>query len=174
MKPRFHEKQEIQAMTTFYAQPYSIDHTGFYFEDIAEYDAGMEKLNAKGCEEVEIQFIDGDEHLSRLARSVGIDQATITEWFDELDNLDNMETDQLCFLLDRGFSLDEAVTRYEEVCIFHGPVEDYARELIEETTDIPENLRHYIDYEAIARDMGYNGEIEEIEREVIVTNAYEF
>lgn len=161
-------------MTTFYAQPYAIDHTGFYFEDIAEYDAGMEKLNAKGCEEVEIQFIDGDEHLSRLAQSVGIDQATINDWFDELEDLDNMETDQLCFLLDRGFSLDEALTRYEEVSIFHGPVEDYARELIEDTTDIPENLRHYIDYEAIARDMGYNGEIEEIEREVIVTNAYEF
>jgi hypothetical protein len=35
-------------------------------------------------------------------------------------------------------------------------------------------LRSYIDYEAIARDMGYNGEIEEIEREMIVTNAYEF
>lgn len=61
-------------MTTFYAQPYSIDHTGFYFEDITEYEAGMEKLNAKGCEEMDIQFIDGDEHLSRLARSVGIDR----------------------------------------------------------------------------------------------------
>ena len=161
-------------MTTFYAQPYSIDHTGFYFEDIIEFEAGMEKLNAKGCEEVEIQFIDGDPEQSRLARSVGIDQATIHEWFEELDDLDSMETDQLCFLLDRGFSLDEALTRYEWVCIFHGSAEDYVRELIEDTTEIPENLRYYIDYEAIARDMGYNGELEEIDREVIVTNAHEF
>ncbi len=161
-------------MTTFYAQPYSTDHTGFYFEDITEFEAGMEKLNAQGCEEVEIQFIDGDMHLSRLARSVGIDQATITEWFDELDHLDSRETDQLCFLLDRGFSLDEALTRYDWVCIFYGSAADYARDLIEETTEIPENLRYYIDYDAIARDMGYNGEIEEIAHDIIVANAHEF
>lgn len=161
-------------MTTFHAQPYALDHTGFYFEDITEFEAGMEKLNNRGCEEVEIQFIDGDAHQSRLAQSVGIDQATIDTWFEELDDLDAIETDQLCFLLDRGFSLDEALTRYDYVSIFHGAAEDYARELIEETTDIPENLRYYIDYEAIARDMGYNGEIEEIEHDIIVTNAYEF
>ncbi|MES9942037.1 MAG: hypothetical protein ABW105_06600 [Candidatus Thiodiazotropha sp. 6PLUC1] len=39
---------------------------------------------------------------------------------------------------------------------------------------MPENLRYYIDYDAIARDMGYNGEIEEIDREAIITNAYDF
>lgn len=161
-------------MTTFYAQPYSIEHTGFYFEDITAYEDGMEKLSRRGCEEVEIQFIDGDIHLSRLARSVGIDQATITEWFEELDDMDSQETDQLCFLLNRGFSLDEALTRYEHVCIFRGSAEDYAQDLIEDTTDIPESLRYYIDYKAIARDMGYNGEIEEIDHEVIVTNACEF
>lgn len=41
-------------MTTYYAQPYSIDHTGFYYEDIVEYNTGMEKLNTRGYEEVEI------------------------------------------------------------------------------------------------------------------------
>lgn len=161
-------------MTTFYAQPYALDHTGFYFESFEDYEAGMEKLGNRGCEEVEIQFIDGETHLSRLAQSVGVDQATIDTWFEELEDLDGLETDQLCFLLDRGFTLDEALTRYEYVCIFHGTAEDYARELIEDITDIPENLRYYIDYEAIARDMRLNGEIEEIEREIIVTNCYEF
>lgn len=161
-------------MTTFFAQPYSIDHTGFYFDSLENFEAGMEKLNARGCEEVEIQYIDGECGLSRLARATGIDQTTIALWFDELEDLDTHEIDQLCFLLDCGYDLDSALTRYEWVCIFHGSAEDYARELIEETTDIPENLRFYIDYEAIARDMGYNGEIVEIEREVIVTNAHEF
>lgn len=51
---------------------------------------------------------------------------------------------------------------------------EYARELIEDTTDIPENLRYYIDYEAISRDVGYNGEIKDIVCEVIVTNACDF
>jgi hypothetical protein len=112
VKPQFHEKQEIQAMTTFYAQPYSINHTGFYFEDIKEYGAGMEKLNAKGCEVVEIQFIEGEPKQSRLASAIGIDQATITEWFEELEDLDSLEIDQLCFLLDCGYDLDSALTRY--------------------------------------------------------------
>ncbi len=161
-------------MTTFYAQPYSIDHTGFYFDSLEAFEAGMEKLNAKGCEEVEIQFIDGECGLTRLANAAGIGQGTVALWFEELDDLDTEQIDQLCFLLDCGFDLEDALTRYEEVCIFHGSAADYAQELIEETTDIPENLRFYIDYDAIARDMGYNGEIVEIDREVIVTNAHEF
>ncbi|MEW7986730.1 MAG: antirestriction protein ArdA [Candidatus Thiodiazotropha sp.] len=160
-------------MTTFYAQPYSIDHTGFYFDSMEDFEQGMEKLNALGCEEVEVQYIEGEPGLSRLAKAAGIDQATIGLWFEELEDLDNHEVDQLCFLLDRGFDLEDALSRYEYVHIFYGTAADYAQELIEETSDIPDNLRYYIDYEAIARDMGYNGEIEEIEREIIVTNAYE-
>ena len=38
----------------------------------------------------------------------------------------------------------------------------------------PENLRYYIDYDAIARDMKINGEIVEIKHDLIVTNANEF
>ena len=161
-------------MATFYAQPYSIDHTGFYFEDMTEFETGMDKLNALGCEEVEIQFIDGDDHQADLAKAAEINQATVNVWFETLENLDEQDTVQLCYLLERGFDLDEALRRYKEVCIFHGKAADYAQELMEDIIDIPENLRFYIDYEAIARDMGYNGEIEELDREVIVTNAHEF
>ncbi len=53
-------------MTEFYAQPYSLDHTGFFFDSIEKYEAGMKRLNAKGCQEVEIQVIDGEDHLVRL------------------------------------------------------------------------------------------------------------
>lgn len=28
-------------MTEFYAQPYSLDHTGFYLDSIEKYEAGM-------------------------------------------------------------------------------------------------------------------------------------
>lgn len=40
--------------------------------------------------------------------------------------------------------------------------------------DVPEHLRYYIDYDAIARDMELNGEITEIGYQKIVTNASEF
>jgi antirestriction protein len=40
---------------------------------------------------------------------------------------------------------------------------DYAQELTEESVEIPESLKYYIDYESMARDMKCNGEIVEIE-----------
>ena len=69
-------------MTEFYAQPYSLDHTGFYFDSIESYEAGMKRLNSQGCEEVEIQLIDADDHLGsreavgrQVIGTVGIDGA---------------------------------------------------------------------------------------------------
>ena len=53
----------------------------------------------------------------------------------------------------------------DEVCLHYGMAEDYTQELIEETTAIPDNLRYYIDCEAIARDMKINEEIIEIGRD---------
>ena len=161
-------------MTTFYAQPYSLDHTGFYFESLEEFETGMDKLNTLGCEEVEIQFIDGDTHQAALANAAGINQANVALWFETLDDLDAHDVTRLVFLLERGFTLEDALSRYDEVCLYQGRARDYAQDLIEETTQIPENLQYYIDYEAIARDMRLNGEIEEIDSETLVTNACDF
>lgn len=161
-------------MTTFYAQPYSLDHTGFYFESLEEFEAGMEKLNKRGCEEVEVQLIDGENHHAALAEAAGINQANIALWFETLEDFDAHDATRLIFLLERGFRLDDALNRYEEVCLYTGRPANHAQELIEETTQIPENLRYYIDYEAIARDMRLNGEIEEIDGDTVVTNAYDF
>lgn len=162
-------------MSEFYAQPYSVDHIGFYFDSVEKFEAGMEKLNEKGCEEVEIQFIDGEHYQAALAKSACIGQGDIAFWYEELEDLDEQDAVRVCYLLDDvGLSLDQALTRYSWVCLHYGTAEDYAQELIEETTDIPENLRYYIDYEAIARDMKINGEIVEIERALLVTNAHEF
>ncbi|MES0372557.1 MAG: antirestriction protein ArdA, partial [Mariprofundaceae bacterium] len=95
-------------------------------------------------------------------------------WFDELEDLTTSDATRLCFLLDLGMSLSDALSRYSEVCLHHGTARDYAQELIEETTEIPENLRYYIDYKAIARDMCINGDIVKIEHDLIITNANEF
>ncbi|CAA0121076.1 Uncharacterised protein [Halioglobus japonicus] len=40
---------------------------------------------------------------------------------------------------------------------------DYAEELTESTSDIPEHLAYYIDYERMGRDMGFSGDIYTIE-----------
>jgi hypothetical protein len=161
-------------MTEFYAQPYSTEHTGFYFSSFENFEAGMEKLNKIGCEEVEIQFIDGDDHLARLANTAPIYQCDIAFWFEELDDLDQTEATQMIVLLDLGYNLSDALERYEEVCLFDGSAADYAYDIINETCEVPEYLSNYIDYDAIARDMEINGEITEINRELIVTNMNEF
>lgn len=125
-------------MTHFYAQPYSIAHTGFYFDTLEEFETGMAQLNAAGCEEVEIQFIDGAPHLAALADTAHISQGDIALWFDVLEDLDHDETLQLSFLLACGYSLREALERYDEVSLYHGTARDYVQDLMEEITDIPE------------------------------------
>lgn len=161
-------------MTEFYAQPYSIEHTGFYFDSFEKFEAGMKKLNDRGCEEVEIQFIDGEDHLVQLAEAANIHQGSVDAWFEELEDLDETEVSQIIFLLDLGYSLSDALDRYEDVCLFNGSASDYAYDLINETTEVPEHLSYYIDYDAIARDMKINGEIVELSHDLIVTNANEF
>ncbi|MCB9989741.1 MAG: antirestriction protein ArdA [Rhodospirillales bacterium] len=161
-------------MTTFYAQPYSLDHTGFYFDSLDQYETGMDKLEKQGCEEVEIQFIAGDDHLARLAKDASIGQGQVHLWFEELDDLDEIAADQIGFLLDCGYSLEDALGAYEDVILYEGSAADYAAEMIEETTEIPENLRYYIDYDAIARDMELNGEITALRYHLLVVNAQDF
>ena len=134
----------------------------------------MEKLNKRGCEETEIQFIDGDDHLANLANAANITQCDVHFWFEELDDLDEPAVHQIYFLLDLGYKISEVLDRYEDVYIFDGPANDYAHEIIEDTCEVPEHLRYYIDYDAIARDMKINGEIVEIGYNMIVTNAHEF
>lgn len=41
----------------------------------------------------------------------------------------------------------------------HGSLADYVQELTEETTSIPQPLRYYIDYSAMARDAELNGDL---------------
>lgn len=48
-------------------------------------------------------------------------------------------------------------------CGCYKALADYAQELTEETTQIPENLTYYIDYERMGRDMQMSGNIFTIE-----------
>ena len=60
--------------------------------------------------------------------------------------------------------IDEAKKAMEDnYCGCHPALADYARELTEQTSEIPENLAFYIDYERMARDMAMSGDIYTIE-----------
>ncbi|WP_405118288.1 antirestriction protein ArdA [Pseudomonas leptonychotis] len=47
----------------------------------------------------------------------------------------------------------------EDYCGFYASLADYAQNLIEETSSIPQHLANYINYTAMARDMEYSGDV---------------
>lgn len=59
-----------------------------------------------------------------------------------------------------GGYLDEARTAIDDhYCGEYESLAEYAQQLTEETTEIPESLVYYIDYERMGRDMGMSGDI---------------
>ena len=62
-----------------------------------------------------------------------------------------------------GGDLDEAESTFENYAGEHRSLADFAREITEETTEIPKRLVNYIDYDAIARDMELNGDVFTVE-----------
>ena len=91
----------------------------------------------------------------------------------EYPDLD-MVVETACFLLKHGrlgasligycCSLEEAQEAIEErYCGEFESVENYAYELLNDTTEIPKHLEYYIDYKAYARDLECSGDIFTIE-----------
>lgn len=61
-------------------------------------------------------------------------------------------------------SIDEATQALEEQYAgTYESVADFARELTEGTTQIPDKLQHYIDYDAMGHDIEISGDIFTIE-----------
>jgi len=154
-----------------HATPYDINHADFYFSTFDEYQALYEKHI---CEEFEIQFIDGDN--PKLFSSAQIDQSNLKLWFEDLEIISDNDNQaiQIQYLLEIGFNLDNALSKYDGVHVYHGSASDYACEIYEECYNIPDYLIHYIDYDAISRDMIINGEITEYSHEIFITNSNEF
>ncbi|MCF6328936.1 MAG: antirestriction protein ArdA [Henriciella sp.] len=59
--------------------------------------------------------------------------------------------------------LEDAEAAFEHYAGQHKSLADFAQELTEETTEIPQSLVYYIDYAAMARDMELNGDLFTIE-----------
>lgn len=79
-------------MTSFYAQPYDISATGFYFEDAETYRAKIRSIRndcGQRIEEFELQFIDGEMIDAQLCEVGGIIQADILSIMEKLGELDD-------------------------------------------------------------------------------------
>ena len=109
-------------------------------------------------EEFEIQFIEGGLIDSELARAIGISQANFADYLECIESWEDCEKTIVVIAVGEcgyRFKADTSPDDFE-VDIYHV---DSMRELAEQFVDeglfgeIPENLTHYIDHDAIARDL---------------------
>ena len=156
-------------MSTFFAQPYSLDAVGFYFDTLEAYTEKSENLlDAFGSpvEEFEIQFIDGDD--CELFSACGINQANLNLWFETIADLSEHEKTALYYLRSvSSYSLENALDKLDDVNLSEGNLKDVAETLFDEfyLNDVPESVRAYIDYEKYARDCEMGGDLYEFDFE---------
>lgn len=99
----------------------------------------------------------------------GFERAPVSEW----ESLDNIHT-MACFIAEYGAlgaelinhfgDIAEAVKSVEEG--YHGcyaSIGDYAEQFTEETTDIPQHIQYYIDFDRMGREWEMSGDIYTIE-----------
>lgn len=101
----------------------------------------------------------------------GLDSLKIDEYDDPfllntqaeaLAKLTDHDLLQVDYLLYEGEDLEDALDKYEDVQVYSGSIGEVAEELVAEGCfgDVPSAIINYIDYEAIARDLTYDGYIE--------------
>jgi len=146
-------------MTQLYAQPYNIDATGFFFSSEDEF---QERSNANRdrfgqiVEEYEIQFIDGEPIDAELAKAFGLSQCNFGEFLERSENWnDDQKTRFVIAVAECGY--DASIDSDEvEIDIYElDSLTELAEQFIEDGLfgDIPEQLRFYLDLDAIARDL---------------------
>jgi len=150
-------------MTTLYAQPYDIDASGFYFTTGEEYDRQAAKnRNRYGqpVEEYELQFIDGEDIDARLFKALNIGQCDFPQFLEACDKWDEHQKRQVIIAVGEcGYRFDLKSDSPDDldVDIYEmDSLKELAETFVDEGLfgDIPERLRHYLDYDAIARDLG--------------------
>lgn len=161
-------------MTSLFAQPYNLDATGFYFDSIEQYETNASSNRDRyGCkvEEYEIQFIDGERIDAQLARAYGLYQSNIAAFLDAAETWDDDTKIRYIIAVGEGGYLHTDDPDTLDIDLYEI---DTLRELAEQFVEgglfgeIPDNLRGYLDYDAIAYDLGMDySEIEIDDRKFI-------
>lgn len=149
-------------MATFYAQPYDLAAQGFYFSDAQTYRRNITSIvNDYGdpVEEFEIQFIDGESIDAELAKALGLYQGNVLAFMEVIDNWDDdQKTAVIIAVGECGYQFDLQTDDPDSLDVTLYPartLKELAEQFVEEGLfgEIPEQLRAYLDYDAIARDL---------------------
>lgn len=150
-------------MTTLYAQPHDISATGFYFVSAEDYGLKADTLrNSYGdpVEEFEIQFIDGDGMDVALFNALGVHQGNFSAYLDAVDEWSDDEKIRAIIAVGEvghRFDLGRDDPSRLEIDLYEcDSLRDLAMQFVEEGLfgEIPTSIQHYLDYDAIARDLG--------------------
>lgn len=151
-------------MTELFAQPYDISAQGFYFHTADEYrEKAAKARNAYGSpvEEYEILFIDGEDIDARLFKALSISQGTFARFFEICDEWDEWQKRKVILAAGEcGHAVDLSASPDDiDIDIYElDSLKDLAEHFVDEGLfgDIPERLQNYLDYDAIARDLGFD------------------
>lgn len=164
-------------MATLYAQPYDISATGFYFETVEEYtEKSAKNRNSYGgiVDEYEIQFIDGEDIDCALFKALGIHQGNFGQYLQACDDWQEDEKQKVIIAVGEcGYSFNFATDMPDSFEVDIYPTESL-KELAEQFVDeglfgeIPPSIANYLDYDAIARDLGFDYTEAEIAGERLV------
>lgn len=150
-------------MTLLYAHPYDLTAQGFLFNSPEQFDAQANMLrndHGEPVEEFEIQFIDGEEIDVDLTHAFALNQGTFRQFFDVAENWsDDQKVRYIIAVGECGSAFDTEtddpnhldVDLYEVESLKHLAYQFVGEGLF---GDIPENIQCYLDYDAIARDLG--------------------
>ncbi len=160
------QTSQIETQTSeikLHAQPYDISASGFYFRSLEEYE--QKSTNHKNdygdeVEEYEIQFIDGDDLDCDLFKALSVHQGNFNHYFTACEDWDDDQKIKVIIAVgEAGYSFDPESDDPDDFDIDLYEL-DTLRDLAEQFIDegffgeIPENIRFYLDYDAIARDLG--------------------
>lgn len=152
-------------MTTLYAQPYDFYAAGFYFDTAEKYDEkARNNRNSYGgiVEEYEIQFIDGEEIDCALFKALGIHQGNFGAYLQACDAWQEEEKQKVIIAVGEcGYNFDFATDTPDsfEVDIYEvESLKELAEQFVDEGLfgEIPSSIASYLDYDAIARDLGFD------------------
>lgn len=146
-------------MITFFAQPYDISATGFFFHSFDDYQTKAciaRNDDGQPVEEFEIQFIDGDDIDAAFAEAFHIDQANIARFAELADEWGEDEKTRFIIAVGEcGYDHDCDLSQIDIDLYEADSLTDLARQFVDEGLfgDIPDRIACYLDYGLMARDL---------------------
>lgn len=161
----FNDTTTFTPEARYYAQPYDLDARGFFFRNREDYQAKRKACkNAFGSEveEFELTFVGNDGFDHALFEALSINQANISCFMDKIDEWDSAQKIALIIAVGEGgyhFNIHHDDPDDIDVHVYSDiTMKDLAEQFVDDGLfgDIPKSIAAYIDYDAIARDLGHD------------------